>query len=111
MNRLHRKRWQAHRDVLCAVGMRGRILHPLTWMGGYSLAGMHIQFASTILHVQYTAKHNREFLKFGPLSRLRPTLRAAHVGDANVRMFRVDPPNVFVDHLRFIAGGFDAGRL
>ena len=79
----HRESRQAYRNVFgAAFGGRG-VLDPFAAVGDDCLAGYHVQLAGLVSHVQSTFQYDREFVKLWCLSGLFPTLRTAHVGDAD----------------------------
>ena len=111
MDRLWRKGRQAHRNVLRSFSRRRTILNPFTSAGNDSLACVHLDHASLVLHAQLTPEHDSIFVKFGRLARFDPAARAAHVSDACGLIAGVYPANVFVNQFGFISRRSDARWL
>jgi hypothetical protein len=75
------------------------------------LTRLDVNNAALVLDAEHAPEHHGEFIEFRGLAGLDPTARAAHVGDAELAVLRIDPANVLVDQLGSIASGFDPGRL
>src|SRR5947209_8350502 len=103
VNRFHRKRRQAHCDVLRAAFVRSRITHPLAPMSHHRLSRANIQDSSFVLHAYCALEHDREFVELGSLSRLNPSCWAAHVRNAGSGRLRVDAPDVLINQLGLVA--------
>ena len=71
------------------------------------LAGVHIGNALLVLDANHAAKHDRDLLEIRPLTRLLPSRRRLHAGDADVRVARVHAACVFFDALRRMSGGLN----
>src|SRR5690242_8975767 len=72
---------------------------------------MYVQTAALVLNAQKSLQNDGELHKLGSLSRLKPALRAAHMGNAGCGRAAVYPPDILVNDLRLIAGGFNARGL
>jgi hypothetical protein len=80
-------------------------------MCNHSLAWRYVHLAALVLHSHHSFQHDGEFVEFRRLSGFFPTLRAAHVGDADAGSFAVDASNEFIDPFGFGSSGGYAGGL
>jgi len=60
----------------------------------------------SVIHAQGAPEDERELVELRRLSRLDPTRRAVHVGDAQYIRIGVDPADEFVDNFRFGSSGW-----
>src|SRR5690349_15816247 len=91
---------QADGDVLGAAWSRAAVAHPFARPGMYCLASPDRHLAALVVHDQSAVKHDGEFIELGPLPRLGPAGRAAHVRDTEPGIAGVGPAHVFLDQLR-----------
>ena len=105
------ERRQAKCDVLSPSRKWSRIANPFSTMRNDTLASRDIQFPRLMSHPQLAPQDDGVFVKFWCLSRLLPTLRAPHVGNAEPWSRGVDMADVFFDDFRFATGGFNTRRL
>ena len=111
VNRVHRESRQADRDVLCAAFVRSGVADPFTGVGDDRLPGGNLERSVLVFDAESALENHAELVERRSLARLQPSGGAMHVGDAGGSGLRVDAPDVFVDELGFVAGGWDAGRL
>jgi len=111
MNRLHRERGQAHRNVLSAAFMGRGVAYPLAGVSDDGLSSLHVQGTAFVLDPKGSFQNNCELVELGGLSGFKPSVGTAHVSYAGGRRLRVDASDVFIDQFGFVASGLDAGRL
>jgi len=75
------------------------------------LPGTNLKRATPMFHPERSLENNGEFIEFGRLSRLDPSLRTAHVRYASRGSLRIHSSDVFVDDLWLIARSLDTSRL
>ncbi len=75
------------------------------------LSGMDVERPALVLDSQRSLQNDGELVELGSLPGLKPSLRAAHVGDAGSRCLGVYASDVFVDDLGFVSGGLNARGL
>jgi hypothetical protein len=112
----HRERREADGDVFGAAFAWCRIANPFAGVGDDGLSrgdvdrgGLPIRLS--VFDAKCAFQHNGELVKFGGLAGLGPSRRTAHVGDAGCGRVAVDASDVFVNELRFVAGGLNARCL
>lgn len=76
-----------------------------------ALSSIDVDLARLRLHAQRALQHDGELVELGLLTGLNPSLRTAHVGDADRSVFGVYAADIFVNELGLVAGGGDARRL
>ena len=77
--------------------MRRAVLHPFSSIDDDRLAGLHIDYSVFMRDSQYALEHDSEFIELRRLSRLDPSARAAHVGDAQAGFAGVHSADEFID--------------
>jgi hypothetical protein len=102
---------QADCNIFGSAFGRCGVLDPFAAVGDDCLARYHVQFAGLVFYVHRAFQHDGEFVELWSLSRLFPTLRAEHVGDAYAGSPGVDAADEFVNQFGLGAGGTDARRL
>src|SRR5260221_4063571 len=102
---------QTDRHVLCTFRPRRRVLHPFASVGDDCLPGLNVEHTAPGSHTQCSAENDRVFVELRALPRLHPPARADHAGDAHRRGIAVDPADVLLDALRFVARRLDDLRL
>ena len=75
------------------------------------LPGTNIKRATPMFHPERSLENDGEFIEFGRLSRLDPSLRTAHVRYASRGSLRIHLSDVFVDDLWLIARSLDTSWL
>ena len=73
------------------------------------LSGAHVEFATAILHPECAPQYDCKLGEFRCLSRLLPSSRTAHMGDAGFGSSGIHPTDIFVNQLGFVAGGLHPG--
>src|SRR5581483_6567247 len=101
----------AHGNVLGAPLQRSRVANPLSLVRNEGLACRDIEKPILVLHSQAALEPDREIVKLRRLRRLFPTLRAAHMGHADVLRVTVHAAEILVDKLGLATRGRDAGGL
>src|SRR5580704_2191949 len=97
MDRIRRESWNANGHVFSTL--RGAVTNPLTFPGDNRLTRPDLQHSFVMLDVQRAVQYHREFIEIRALAGLRPSGRAAHAGDADLRFAVVDAADVFFDDL------------
>ena len=108
MHSVRCERRNADRDILGPFRIGRAVANPFAAVRHYGLTRPHLQNAAAILHSQYAAQHNRELIEFGLLSRLAPSRRTTHMGNADCRSIRVHMADVFIQ--KFVSGNWNASR-
>jgi hypothetical protein len=70
------------------------------------LTSVDLDSPVSMIHVQGAPEDERELVELRRLSRLDPTRRAVHVGDAQYIRIGVDPSDEFVDNLGLGSSGW-----
>src|ERR1700691_1544809 len=108
MDGIGREGWQANGQVFGASGKWSGVADPFSLMGDDGLAGGDIDLAGFMLHTEGAAQDDGVFVKFWSLTRLFPSLGAAHLGYADGGGIGVDTADEFFNDLRLVSGGLDA---
>src|SRR5262245_1066464 len=78
-----RECWQAHRDVLRAVGSGSAVADPLAGRGDHRLSRAHVERAAVVFDAKHSSQHDGDLLELGALSGLVPARRRHHARDAD----------------------------
>src|SRR5689334_18678162 len=108
MYRFRCERRKADSDILGAFRIGRAVTNPFTAVRDNSLTRAYVQNAPAILYPQHAAQHDRELIEIGLLSRLAPSRRTTHMGDADCGSVRVHMSDVFVQE--FVSGNWNASR-
>src|SRR5579872_1590449 len=103
MRQARRKSRPADGDVLGAVRVRRAVPNPFAARCEYRLPGGDLQRLALGFDAQPAAQHHRVFVELRRLSRLDPTRRALHAGDAERLAAAIHAAEIFVDLLRLVA--------
>src|SRR5438105_4776294 len=90
------ERRKAHGDILSAFRIGSAVTDPFAPVRDNSLTSPHVQDATAMLNPQHAAQYNCELVEIGLLSRLAPSRRAAHMGNADCGSVRVHMSDVFI---------------
>ena len=108
MHGLHREGGDTDGDVFGAFGARSGVLDPFAGVGDYGLAGFHFQSSAIVSDFERSLQHDGELVEIRLLPGFDPSLRAAHVGDADGGSCGVYAADVFINQLGLVAGGLNA---
>src|SRR5688572_16652437 len=109
MDRVHRKRRQAHGDVFGAA-VRRAVANPLAGRRDDRLSGVDVDHAVLVLDTHGALQHDRDLLELRPLSGFLPSRRRDHARDAHRGMAGVDAAGVLLDPLRRRPGSLNDRR-
>ena len=102
------ERRKADSDILGAFRIRRAVTNPFTAVRHYGLTRAYVQDAAAMLNSQHAAQHHGELIEIGLLSRLAPSRRAAHVGNADRSCARVYTSDILIQEL--VSGNRNASR-
>ena len=89
------------------AGYRTAVLNPFTGLDDDRLPGPHVESRVFQLDLQAAPQDDRVFVEFRCLPRLQPARWAFHAGDTYCYRAGVDPPDEFLDGLRWLPRRFD----
>ena len=106
-NRVRRKRRQAHRNVLGALGLRRAVTDPFPGRHMHDLTSMYLEHGRLGLDSEHAGEHECELIKLRGLPRLFSAGRAFHAGHTELIRARVHPPHVLLNAFRLVPCGCD----
>lgn len=104
------ERRDANGDVVRAFFIGRTVLYPLALVSDHCLSGMNIERAAARVNPEHTVQDDRVFVELRRLSRLDPSGRALHVGNADAGAAVVHAPDEFLNDLWLIPGSTDLCR-
>jgi hypothetical protein len=111
VNRVRGESGHADRDILGAIVPWRAVADPLASSRINSLTGPNSHVPSLEFNAERTAQDDGVFVELRPLPWLSPARGTPHVRDAQTVVTSVNPPDVLVDELGWLAGRRNPVRL